>query len=125
MANASAVARTSVPVPGGGSGNARIAAAGAGLISGFALAPTGFASEAVLVLASASDADMTSDMAGMPPGGINHAAQKWGDTLLRFHGNRTRSAVAGPMASDRARYFGYSTTAVSPVFCIIFPAVPY
>ena len=99
---ASAVARTSV--------NGTIAAA-AGLMSGFDSAPPGFSSEAVLVLASASEAPLPPTMAGMPPGGINHAAQKWGDTLLAYHGVRSRAAVSGPTASVRAQYFGYSTTA--------------
>ena len=86
-------------------------AAGAGLMNGFLSAPVGFASEAVLVLASASDAPLPSTMDGTPPGGVNHAALKWGETLLQFHGARQRAAVSGSAASDRARYFGYSTTA--------------
>ena len=86
-------------------------AAGAGLMAGFTTVPAGFASEAVIVLASTSDAPLPASMAGMPAGGINHAVQKWGDTLLQFHGVRSRAAVVGPNASVRARYFGYSTTA--------------
>eukprot|EP01045_Picozoa_sp_COSAG04_P021719 COSAG04_NODE_2364_length_4263_cov_4.814601_6_plen_401_part_00 len=86
-------------------------AAGAGLMNIFNSAPAGFASEAVLVLASASDAPLPSTMDGAPPGGLNHAALKWGETLLQFHGARQRAAVSGSAASDRARYFGYSTTA--------------
>eukprot|EP01047_Picozoa_sp_COSAG01_P010868 COSAG01_NODE_469_length_16584_cov_10.725265_14_plen_452_part_00 len=115
---AAAIARIEVPSNAAGARDGGQSAAGAGLISGYSQAPTGFASEAVLVLASASDATavsggglLTRDMAGMPPGGVNHAAQKWGDTLLQFHGNRTRTAVSGPLASARAQYFGYSTTA--------------
>ena len=77
----------------------------------FNTAPANFASEAVLVLASASDAPLPSSMDGAPPGGLNHAALKWGETLLQFHGARQRAAVSGSAASDRARYFGYSTTA--------------
>ena len=88
-------------------------AAVAGLMAGFDLAPAGFASEAVLVLASSAPAAkqaQTAGMFGMPVGGVNHAVQLWGDMLLKRHGGKARAAIGGPKASVRATHFGYSTT---------------
>ena len=109
-------------------GNGEAPAACTGVMVGFRSIPSAYESQSVLVLASASEDDDMSftttattattttttttpaGMAGMPAGGINQAVQKWGDTLLAQHGGKARSAVNGPAASERALYFGYSTT---------------
>ena len=78
--------------------------------------PAGWASESVLVLVSDTD-EQTEAMFGMPPGGINHAVQRWGDTLLSYHGGKQRSAVGSSdadRASLRAKYFGYVSPPCSP-----------
>jgi hypothetical protein len=90
-----------------------VAVAYTGVAPGIDSVPAGWDSESVLVLVSDAD-KQTEAMAGMPPGGINHAVQRWGDTLLAYHGGKPRSAVGSSdadRASLRAKYFGYSTTA--------------
>jgi len=85
-----------------------VAAAYTGVAPGIDRVPAGWASESVLVLVSNAD-QQTEAMFGMPAGGVNHAVQRWGDTLLSYHGGKQRSAVGSSdadRASLRAKYFG-------------------
>ena len=66
------------------------------------------AAEAVLVLASASDAPLPSSMDGAPPGGVNHAALKWEegsgstDAALKWNAEAVRIHGSAAVAGDAA-----------------------